>query len=134
MGIKKRRIWCRFWICWKSIKKVRTKKVGGLRTFAHSTKRWKSIYFLHLYVNNFFVWAVLHCFELQEFEISIKFCVFWYPYQNVVKKYLWGYISTFYQLLILTHAKQSKKCKIFFSYVNQNKLYVPILVLDQLGV
>ncbi len=30
-----------------------------------------------------------------EFEIGIKFCVFWYPYQNIVKKYLWGYISTF---------------------------------------
>ena len=43
MGIKKRRIWCRLRIRWKSIKKVFTKKVRGLRTFVHSTKRWKTL-------------------------------------------------------------------------------------------
>ena len=42
MGIKKHRIWCRLRIRWKSIKKVFTKKVRGLRIFVHSTKRWKS--------------------------------------------------------------------------------------------
>jgi hypothetical protein len=32
------------------------------------------------------------------FEIDIKFGIFLYPYHNVVKKYFWGHISTFYQL------------------------------------
>jgi hypothetical protein len=50
MGIKKHRIWCRLRIRWKSIKKVFTKKVRGLRTFVHSTKRWKMKRYM-LYAN-----------------------------------------------------------------------------------
>ena len=32
IGIKKRRIWCQFWIHWKSIKKIYTKKVRVLKS------------------------------------------------------------------------------------------------------
>ena len=49
------------------------------------------------------------------------------------KKYLWGHISTFYELWILMHTKQLKIMN-FFSNVNQNKLYFPILVSKQQGV
>ncbi len=53
MGIKKRRIWCRFRIRWKSSKKVYTKKVIGRRTFLHSTglKGWK--------VHNFYTFMLI---------------------------------------------------------------------------
>jgi hypothetical protein len=34
---------------------VFTMKVRGLRTFVHSTKRWKSTQFLHFYANSFFM-------------------------------------------------------------------------------
>jgi hypothetical protein len=66
------------------------------------------------------------------FEINIKFCVFWYPYQNVVKKILVGSYKHFLPTLNPNAHKTAKK-NYFFSNVNQNKLNYQILILDQQG-
>jgi hypothetical protein len=66
------------------------------------------------------------------FEINIKFCVFWYPYQNVVKKILVGSYKHFLPTLNPNAHKTAKKND-FFSNVNQNKLNYQILILDQQG-
>ncbi len=58
------------------------------------------------------------------FEISIKFCVFYTHIKMLWKKYLWGHISTFYQLWILTHTKRLKK-PIFFLQ-KWIRIYFPI--------
>ena len=122
--IIKRRIWCRFRIRWKNIKKVNTKKVRGLRTFVHRTKRWK--------IHNIYTFMPINFFN--GFVISIEFRVFWYPYQNVVRKINVGSYYHFLPNLKPNAYKTAQKTKIFFSNVNKNKLYFSILVSEQQGV
>jgi hypothetical protein len=76
MGIIKCKIQCWFRIRWKSAKKF-TQKSYRRKTFAHSNKSKKLhfsvtfllITFFHEFFRNFFT----------RFNISIQFCVFWYP-------------------------------------------------------
>ncbi len=93
----------------KSSIKVFTKKVTGLITFLHSTKSWKSKSFVHFLLKLFYTF-------FNGFEICIKFCVFWHPFKNNVKKIFLGHIGTFCQLWSLKHTKRLKTRKIFFSY------------------
>jgi hypothetical protein len=97
----------------KSIKKVYTKKVRWLRTFVHSTKRWKSTLFLHFDANNYFVWIFLHFFQrIWNQRPILRF--FLDTHIKICNKYLWGHTSTFYQLWILMHTKRPKKRKFVF--------------------
>ncbi len=71
--IKKRRISRWFWIRWKSCKIVHLKQVISKTSLTNMSKNEKGAYFRHVFgafFQNFF----------NGFEISLKFCVFWYPY------------------------------------------------------
>jgi hypothetical protein len=106
-----------FDVVFESVEKVRGevtgKKVTGLSTFAHSTKRWETTKFVHIYFKNFFFAAFL-----PDSKSASKFCIF-YTHQSFIS-------------IILVHfANFEAKCarntlkneKNFLMNVNQNKLY-----------
>ncbi len=83
--------WVRFRIRWQKAKKFTRRKIRGLRTFVHSTLRWKGTLFF-LYRGTEF----LHF--LNGLRSASNSAYFWYPYQRLWIKYFWGHISTFCQL------------------------------------
>ncbi len=129
MGIKKRRIRCQVRIRWKSSKKVYTKKVIGLRTFVRSIERWKSTTFLHFHANNFFV-GFFTTFS-KDSKSASNSAFFGTQIEIIWKNYLLGHISLFCTLWSRARTKRPKKRKNLFSNVNQNKLYLLILVSTQ---
>ena len=64
---------------WKNLK-ISPKESYRPKTFAHSNKNQKKIFF-HFFADNFFSHESFWNF-FNGFEISIKFCVFSYPYWN----------------------------------------------------
>ncbi len=77
----------------------------------------------------FFVGIFLQFF--QRIRNQHQFCVFCYPFRNNWKKLVFWSYKHFLQFLKPNAHKTAQKTKIFFSNVNQNKLYNPILVSDQ---
>ena len=57
------------------------------------------------------------------FEINIKFCVFWYPYQNVVKKILVGSYKHFLPTLNPNAHKTAKKMIFFQMWIRINSIF-----------
>ncbi len=120
----------------ESIEKVLvSRKFEGWELFYTVLKDEKVHNFYTFMLLTFFVWYNIFYTFFNGFEISIGFCIFLHPYQNVVKKIIVGHSRTFYQLWILTRTQNGSKIwTIFFSNVNQNELYFSILVSDQQGV
>jgi hypothetical protein len=97
--------------------KVYTKKGRELRTFVHSTKRWKSTSFLHFHANSCFCRNLFNIYYFFNwFEIIIKFCVF-STFLIPKSNFLGGRIRTFCQLWTLkpnAHKTAQKHEKSFF--------------------
>ncbi len=101
MSIKKRRIWCRVLIHWKTSKEIYMKKVIGLRTFVHSTvlKGEK--------VHNSYTFTLITFFVGIFYNFFIGFEMT--PISKLVGKNFCGHISTFYKLWSRTRSKRPQK-------------------------
>ncbi len=88
MGFKRRRIWCWFHIRWRGLKNCSVTKLQAKNVKKEvKAKISKSV---HKLAHNFLK-AFLQS-HFNQFEINIKFCVFFIPILNlIVKKIFWSY-------------------------------------------
>ncbi len=102
--IKKRRIWCRFWIRWKTSRKLTRRKIEGWELLYTVLKGEK--------IHNIYTFMLINFFN--GFLINIEFCVFLYPYQNVVRKINVGSYYHFLPNLKPNARKTAKKANNLF--------------------
>ena len=110
--VKKRRI-SRWWIRWKSCEKCTKKKLLA-KTWRKNALFSLLLMFVKLVLLLPFFCAFFNNF-FNEFEISVKFCVFWHLFRVFPKKFFLGHISTFFKLWSQTRKKRLKKSKNLFS-------------------
>jgi hypothetical protein len=121
MGIKKCRIWCWFRIVEKVSRKFTQRKLEGWELL-YTVLKDEKVHKFYTFMLITFLYEFFYTF-CNDFEISIQFCVFWYPYQNVLNKIFVGSYYHFLPTLNPNAHKTTQKTKtFFFSNVNQNKL------------
>ncbi len=112
MGIKKCRIWCWFRTVEKVSRKFTQRKLEGWELLYPVLKDEK-VHNFYTFMLITFLYEFFYTF-FKGFEISIQFCVFWYPYQNVLNKMFVGSYYHFLPTLNPNTHKTAQKTKTFF--------------------